>query len=296
MEIKVDNTTELARDQGNGNSYEANFEFFPFHEGETYSLYKGVLNGECFASDRHGERCVVRTLKKKSSNSYADWDTFVQIASNADELASQFHRETASMTLSFPRPLLTNVNQKSSFVGVFRTFNPHEKRLKINERVVIEPFVGRPFFQFHKQNEANNQQSKSHAEHCAVKGNKHKSTKKNSNCVSREQNIEEQSYPVEVLPTLAAFSHYTWHATKKFIVTNFQGSFNHVTSSLTLINPTIHSIDQRYGETDKGLAGIEDFFNNHECYTDLCSTWCKYETPDPNGNFSEQVSSLNQPD
>lgn len=43
-----------------------------------------------------------------------------------------------------------------------------------------------------------------------------------------------------------------------------------------LTTPCIHSIDKSYGQTDKGLAGIQQVFSKHRC-NNLCWNWPKPE-------------------
>ncbi|KAH9503432.1 hypothetical protein Btru_067924 [Bulinus truncatus] len=283
MGIRVDNTTDLSQPDEKGENYAANFEFYPFHEGGTYSLYKGVLNGDRFRYDRHGQRCVVRAFRNKITYNKTEWGKYLQIASKADEMAAQFHKEIGNMILSFPRPLLTSVDQKSSFVGIFRILNPHEKRIKSDETVVIEPYLERPFCRFDNLYVSKQSQTKLAAQPCSGKrrGSK-KSGRNNSRSSESTQNQEDESLSKEMLLALDAFSHFTWHASKKFVITDLQGTFHPETNLFTLINPTIHSVDQSFGEGDKGQMGVQDFFDNHECHKGWCSTWYRYETPDGN--------------
>ena len=46
--------------------------------------------------------------------------------------------------------------------------------------------------------------------------------------------------------------------------------------SVVLTDPVVHSRDKRFGATDMGLAGIQNFFHRHHC-NDYCS--CDWSAP-----------------
>ncbi|XP_046582819.1 uncharacterized protein LOC124290168 [Haliotis rubra] len=64
--------------------------------------------------------------------------------------------------------------------------------------------------------------------------------------------------------TLNAFVHYSFHCTSgSLVVCGLQGS---VTEGCYMLKtPTIHSVNESYGDTDKGIAGIEEVFQHHKC-------------------------------
>ena len=72
-------------------------------------------------------------------------------------------------------------------------------------------------------------------------------------------------------PVLAAFSHFTYHASNgKVLVTDLQGVCS--STGYTLTDPAIQSGDAKlnvYGPTDLGKYGIVKFFQTHRC-NELC--------------------------
>lgn len=64
--------------------------------------------------------------------------------------------------------------------------------------------------------------------------------------------------------TLNAFVHYSFHCTSgSLVVCGLQGS---VTEGCYMLKtPTIHSVSESYGDTDKGIRGIEEVFLHHKC-------------------------------
>ena len=83
-----------------------------------------------------------------------------------------------------------------------------------------------------------------------------------------------------------AFSHFTWHRSKrKLLVCDLQGVFNAADSPPTyeMTDPVIHHRSQhrreghKYGATDKGEAGMDKFFSTHVCNV-LCHAM-KLSTP-----------------
>ena len=61
-----------------------------------------------------------------------------------------------------------------------------------------------------------------------------------------------------------AFSHYTWCCTQgECVVTGMKGVKEFENYFLT--TPVIHSREGKYGRTDLGQMGIDNFFANHQC-------------------------------
>lgn len=75
----------------------------------------------------------------------------------------------------------------------------------------------------------------------------------------------EEGMWVEVLQAL---SHFSYHASGgKYLLCDLQGAVYR--SKLVLTDPVILSVDSRYGPTDLGQKGIEQFFHFHKC-SGLC--------------------------
>lgn len=65
---------------------------------------------------------------------------------------------------------------------------------------------------------------------------------------------------------LDAFCHYTYHNTAgDLVVCGLKGVQDKHSGHFNLTNPTIHSRDKAYGNKDRGLPGIKDFFCSHVC-------------------------------
>ncbi|CAL1532539.1 unnamed protein product [Lymnaea stagnalis] len=308
--IQVDNKTEMSDTDRWGERYAANFEFFPFHEGGKYSLYKGVLNGSSFVHSRHGHMCVVRTLRNRCAESEGEWEPYLRIARETEKLIPEFNCSVGRKVFSFVAPFLTCVEQKSSFVSLFRLWNPHDKRFKPDEYVVVEPYIQCHFRRLDLNTPAVDAQGGSHCESHNVENSRTEnssakscSSKKSVSPSSKNKNslVPASLFPQsqdDAEPELTAFGHYTWHRSGKFVVTNLRGAREQEGSPYKLVTPTIHSVSRSYGETDDGAAGIIDFFDHHVCNT-ICYAWGKYEEPNANcttGHVTQHSSSLNQPD
>ncbi|XP_059144427.1 uncharacterized protein LOC131931632 [Physella acuta] len=265
--IHFNNTTEHSKQDKNGESYAANFEYYPFLETEKYSFYKGVLNGETFTNTRHGEFCVLRAFRDKTAQSENDWVVYMRRADACLELIKKYNSHNKHNIFSFQRPLLTKINRKSSFIGIFRLYKRHEKHLAREEHVVLEPFLEGEMVSLDLSNSLISLPGISETEQ--------------GESVTNEQKLQ-------------AFSHYSWHQTRSLIVSDIQGVYDSQKSVFRLAKATIHSTKRSYGDTDGGISAIEDFFNNHVC-NPVCCGWHKYTTNEEQSEPS-QYTWLNQPD
>lgn len=75
------------------------------------------------------------------------------------------------------------------------------------------------------------------------------------------------------MQVMQALSHFSYHATGGgFLLCDLQGAI--YDRSVVLTDPVVHSRDGRFGATDMGIAGIQNFFHRHHC-NDYCSCgWC----------------------
>lgn len=65
-----------------------------------------------------------------------------------------------------------------------------------------------------------------------------------------------------------AFTHYSWCKSKgEFIVCNMKGIRKGCNYHFTV--PTVHSVDSKFGKSDRGRLAIENFFSHHQC-NNLC--------------------------
>lgn len=78
--------------------------------------------------------------------------------------------------------------------------------------------------------------------------------------------------------SMAAFSHFTYHSSGgKMLVCDLQGVKTE--NGYILTDPVICSVQQTFGLTDTGEAGIRSFFDSHDC-TELCkSSWKRHGSP-----------------
>ena len=72
-----------------GVKYAVQFETVPFAEGVSRYAYKGVM---VRPSERKGEKVVVKKFRERYVKYKKDWDTDVQVAKTAEQLAQKFNR------------------------------------------------------------------------------------------------------------------------------------------------------------------------------------------------------------
>ncbi|XP_041376469.1 alpha-protein kinase vwkA-like [Gigantopelta aegis] len=65
-----------------------------------------------------------------------------------------------------------------------------------------------------------------------------------------------------------AFSHFSWHDTRDFVICGLQGAKTE--GGFHLTTPTIHSLSHRFGPNDHHWEGIVQFFSAHTCNS-ICS-------------------------
>ncbi|KAK7505393.1 hypothetical protein BaRGS_00003555 [Batillaria attramentaria] len=93
--------------------------------------------------------------------------------------------------------------------------------------------------------------------------------------------------------SLDAFVHFTYlESGQKYVLCGFQGVYSD-DAGYKLTTPCIHSLDQRFGPTDKGLNGIQTAFSKHKC-NNLCYNWPKPDEVDENEAERMEVSSENE--
>jgi hypothetical protein len=71
---------------------------------------------------------------------------------------------------------------------------------------------------------------------------------------------------------MQALSHFSYHSTGGgYLLCDLQGGIYE--DKIVLSDPVIMSRDGRFGVTDLGLRGIENFFAKHQCNSFCCRTW-----------------------
>ena len=74
---------------------------------------------------------------------------------------------------------------------------------------------------------------------------------------------------VHYSPLLAAFSHWSYVITENYlIVVDLQGVDRE--NKYILTDPSIHCQDPKFGNTNLGKIGIEQFFKTHKC-SEICA-------------------------
>ncbi|XP_005096337.1 uncharacterized protein LOC101853925 [Aplysia californica] len=248
-----DNITQQCSPTQKGHVYSASFEFYPFHEGATYAIYKGVLSGE---GPRDGQFCVVRTMLDRQA-AEDDWTPLLRRADEARRLAAEFNKHLGYNAVVFEEPVLTQIEAVSDFTRLFRVFKPHDKRLKLKEFVALERYLEG---EFRKPNILSQQAA-------ACTGSHYNS---NSNEDDVYSGMAAGDHPemtrTEERDIIQAFSHFSWLETKQsLVVCGLQGVFDEEFRTFRFCNPVIHSKDKRFGESDGATAGIQEFLAKHRC-------------------------------
>lgn len=305
--IERDNVTHPSEPDANGNSYTASFEFYPFHEGATFAVYKGMLNGNI---SRRGEFCVVKTLVERSATD-GELNHVINRATEAQRLAASFNTSIGQRAICFIVPILSRLKYISDFNALFRCFNPHDKRLSPEEFVVIEDFVEGTFQKFNSNNgSAWTAQSTSNSRTIPKLKNKTRQKKTSSYkklCRVNSKTKMEDNMPMFEMTTLPpttttsttttttgthmppttttitttndligpnnmaqAFGHYVWFVTRTSVVCGLEGVFSNLCYKFT--TPVIHSMTSSFGTTDGGPDAIAQFFASHRC-TNICNKW-----------------------
>ncbi|CAG5136044.1 unnamed protein product [Candidula unifasciata] len=144
MCLARDNVTHLSNPDSHGDVYTASFELFPFHEGSSYSFFMGIMNGN---GPLRGHFCVVRAMLDKCAKA-RDWTYTLRRSYEAARLASEFNKLLGYVAVTVQIPILTQVETVSDFSCLFRCLKPHEKYLRPDEFVTIEPFLHEIFQNF----------------------------------------------------------------------------------------------------------------------------------------------------
>ncbi|XP_071091165.1 uncharacterized protein [Haliotis cracherodii] len=142
--LERDNTTFQSLDDGAGNSYRSSFELFPFHEGKDHAVYKGMLNG---TGPKRGMFCAVKACVTHTGRE-ADWWSVVEASRTGRQMATLFNQVLKRQVVRFTLPLVAQMNKVSDFSGVMKLFQPHEKKLKLKEYVLLEDFIEGTFKRF----------------------------------------------------------------------------------------------------------------------------------------------------
>lgn len=142
--------TQLSAPDIRGDMYTASFELFPFHEGSSYSFFMGIMNGN---GPLRGHFCIVRAMMDKCAKA-KDWTNILRTSYEAARLASEFNKLLGYVAVTVQIPILAQVETVSDFSCLFRCLKPHDKHLKPDEFVTIEPFLNGIFQNFDTASES----------------------------------------------------------------------------------------------------------------------------------------------
>lgn len=226
--------TSVTKDT-NGNSWCANFEFFPFHEGKHMASYRGSMfvPGDYFSETKTVVK-VPRTARFTKNIPIE-----VHIAEKAQSFIEDFLglpavvdyiAEKKGCKLRFTKPMASKMESISGWNAIFSLFMRVEKKLKKREWVLIEERLKGEFRTF----------------------------------------IDDKGYCSSTGRLLPAFCHFSYAQSDcALVVCNLKGV--QTGRSFVLSVPTIHSVDTTYGQRDEGPEAITSFFTYHHCNS-LCET------------------------
>lgn len=239
-----------------GDGYKARFEPHPFKRGSFRLAFRGELLAPVL---RNGQKIVVKVFKDEYARYKGDWKLDIQTYDTAKQMADLFNAEAdINLQIAFVTPVPMQVTGEG-----WNTLTTCRK----GEWVIAESFLKGAYTKWVSNNGWMN--------------------------------------PNELFTELAAtFAHWTWVRSEgKLMVCDLQGVCDNpfavqqqkgswVPSKLQLTDPAINSVDQSYGKTDIGTAGIYNFFRHHRC-ADFC-TKLNIQQKRPPQSELESVNRLQQ--
>jgi hypothetical protein len=245
--------------------------------------FRTVVAGTYADGKREGERCVIKSFKPNVIPSDKQSEFFEKdklVLKEAAKIVTDFmdyvqkHPRTASRAAT---------SQKRGALNIFDLFDLRDsmnqfrfKYFHVNMgtvwgtgdgRCIVEPYIE----DFQKFTSNTGGVSDDHATFTVDVG------RGSGYRVSRKY----------VLDLMVALSHYSYHRSDgKLLLTDLQGGI--VKGAVVLSDPVILSREQKYGPTDLGQAGIENFFHHHKCSEFCCHSWLKME--DPTKYFKPRMS------
>lgn len=218
------------------NKYWAKFSTKHFDSGVSRFAFKGTLRG---SGPKQDTRCVVKVFRDEYAKNIDLWVPDLYTSIRAKELADEFTNDVLPMLklkedpvkLNFILPMLAKIDETTMTSDATNL----RKNLQIanQEYVAIEEFIDGKYIKF------------------------------NSNGGFEDHNLS------EIMP---AFTHWTWERTdRKMMVCDLQGVKEKVdgTTIYTLTDPAVHSVEESFGSTDCGTAGMYKVLGNHRC-NDIC--------------------------
>ena len=146
MAVKCSNRTLWTTSDEDGYSYWVEFEDRSFTKGNSKFMYKGRLNGK---GPRLGDYCTLKVLKTVDIAKHEDWDLYINRAKKANELAAQFNKMIDNQyKVKFLVPMLGLIDISSTCTDCIY-FLSNTKRIRSDDCVAVEPYIGRKFRKFY---------------------------------------------------------------------------------------------------------------------------------------------------
>lgn len=209
-----------------GVDYWSSFELYPEWTGKTFYVFKGIAYHQ--KDYWSGTMVAVKTFRNKHGT-VDDWTLYKTRSNLGRKIAASFNSHLESIScngrLSFVKPIEAAMESISDVMRITRFLMRYDKRFTDSEVVLFEDLLEGDFNTF----------------------------------------VNSQGFTTGVGPELLdAFCHFSFHLSCGYLVVcNLKGIENE--GEFILTNPTIHSLDGRFGDKDRRDVGIFDFFQNHIC-------------------------------
>ena len=197
-------------------------------------------------------------------------ETFSRIQHHAGQLAKQFN-----LSLPDTAPTMWNVSFIPTFIYCCKDEHGNGNGHYKNDEcwVLCEPELDGKFIKWNnnagavKASGADRKSAETHQNKCFQSVGLGMALIEESD---EEDEDEEAIGPIEVDDVPQAFSHFTYeHSKGKNLVCDLQGVWNQ-DDGFVLTDPVVHCVSRtgrkhKNGATDKGLQGVERFFETHKC-------------------------------
>lgn len=200
-------------------------------DGKSFSqgVSRKAFKGTFVKGPNTGDCCVVKTFINKRNQNLKNWEIDLTTLKTAKYFAELFNQYSNNQEL----PFIPIVFLRPYLLKVHSTTLWSfffNKNFSSGDLILAEPFLYGHYRKF------------------------------NSN-----SGYSDPSYKVP-----SAFSHFTLvKSGYKGCVCDIQGVLDDKQKVYFLTDPSIHSIDKRFGSTDLGIKGIKDFLGKHKC-NDVC--------------------------
>ncbi|CAE1163088.1 unnamed protein product [Acanthosepion pharaonis] len=147
MAFKCSNRTLWTTADEDGYPYWVEFEDRPFAKGNSKFMYKGRLNGK---GPRSGDYCTLKVFRTIDIAKHEDWSLYKSRAEKANKLAAQFNKLLDNQyKVKFLVPVLALIDISSTCTDCIY-FLSNTKRIRSDDCVAVEPYVGDKFRKFYR--------------------------------------------------------------------------------------------------------------------------------------------------